>query len=249
MIYFLLIILGLVFGSFINALVYRLNARKPIFLDRSECPKCGHKLGAGDLVPILSFAFLRGRCRYCRGQISWQYPVVEFTAAALLALVWWIYSPDLLAVFGYSVISLFLIVIFIYDYKYYLILDSLTVPAIIFSVIFNYLRGVSLLHLLLAMITGGGFFLLQYAVSRGKWIGGGDIRLGVLAGAILGWPGVILGIFLAYLLGALVEVPLLLLGRRKLGGAVPFGTFLTVAIFIAIWWGERIITWYLGLLT
>ena len=249
MIYAAIFVVGLIFGSFINALVYRLSARKPIFLDRSECTICGHKLAAKDLVPLFSFAFLHGRCRYCRKKISWQYPVVEFAAAAILTLVYWIYSPDLFNVFGYSVISLFLLIIFIYDFKYYLILDSVTIPAIVFSIIFNYLRGASLLSLLFASAVGGGFFLLQYAISRGKWIGGGDIRLGALAGAVLGWPGVVLAIFLAYIFGALITLPLLISGRRELGSAVPFGTFFTVAIFVAIWWGERIITWYLGLLT
>jgi len=249
MIYFLLIILGLVLGSFINALVYRLNARQSIFWARSACPKCGHKLAAKDLVPIFSFAILGGRCRHCRAKISVSYPIVEFAAAALLVLVYWIWSPDLLMVFGYAVLSLFLLIIFIYDYKYYLIPDCVILPAIVFAVIFNILRQQDILYIFLAAAVGGGFFLLQYVISRGKWIGGGDIRLGVLAGAILGWPGVLFGIFLAYILGAAVSVPLVVSGKKAIGSAIPFGTFFTAAIFIAIWWGERIVGWYFGLLT
>lgn len=239
--YFLAIILGLVLGSFINALVYRLNARKPIFFDRSACPRCGHKLAANDLVPILSFAFLRGRCRYCRGRISWQYPVVELAAAALLVLVYRHFSPDMFAVFGYSVLSLILLIIFLYDWKHFLVLDSVTLPAIVFALIFNFLRGENILYLLLATAAGGGFFLAQYLISRGRWLGGGDIRIGALAGAILGWPGVVLSIIIAYILGAAVCVPFLIAGKAKGKTPIPFGTFLTVAIFIFILWGGRLI--------
>ncbi|MEK7211995.1 MAG: prepilin peptidase, partial [Patescibacteria group bacterium] len=177
MIYFLLIIFGLVLGSFVNALVYRLNARKSFLFARSACPHCGHKLAVRDLVPLLSFLFLRGRCRYCREKISRQYPLVEFAAVALLVLTYRVYSPDIFAVFGYAVLSLFLLVIFIYDYKYYLIPDSVTLPAIIFAFGFNFWRGFGVGNLFLGMAVGGGFFLLQYVISRGKWIGGGDIRL------------------------------------------------------------------------
>ncbi|MEK7395198.1 MAG: prepilin peptidase, partial [Fibrobacterota bacterium] len=216
---------------------------------RSACPHCGHKLAVRDLVPLLSFLFLRGRCRYCRKKISWQYPLVEFAAAALLILVYRIYSPDIFAIFGYAVLALFLLVIFIYDYKHYLVLDSVVVPAIVFAGVFNYLRGFGMLPFLFAVVIGGGFFLLQYVISRGKWIGGGDIRLGVLAGAVLSWPGVLLGLLLAYVIGAAVAIPLLLSGKKVPGSAIPFGTFLTVGIFISMLWGEKIIAWYWGLLT
>jgi prepilin signal peptidase PulO-like enzyme (type II secretory pathway) len=249
MIYILIFIIGLALGSFVNALVYRLYQGQPIILSRSGCPHCRHKLASKDLVPLFSFIILGGRCRYCKKKISFQYPLTELATAIVFVLVYWVLRPDIAAIAGSWIIAIFLVIIFLYDLKYYLILDRIALSAIVFALGFNLWCGVSFWNLLLAMIAGGGFFLVLYLISRGRWIGGGDLRLGVFAGAILGWPGVMLSIFLGYIFGALVATPLLLTGKKSFGSKLPFGTFLSAAIFVWMLWGEIIIDWYLGGLT
>jgi len=147
-------------------------------------------------------------------------------------------------------------VIFVYDLRWQLIPDKLTLPAIGIVVFINFIvlsTGNNLLanwlvNLLVAIVVGGGFFLLQFIVSKGRWIGGGDIRLGVLMGVILGWPQVAWALMLAYILGALVAVGLILTGQKKWSAQIPFGTFLTVAAFITMYWSDQIVNWYVNLI-
>jgi len=147
---------------------------------------------------------------------------------------------DLVCVLRDFIIASFLIIIFVYDLKYYLILDKVSIPLIIIALIFNLVLGMSFYNLLIGGLVGGGFFLVQYLISRGRWIGGGDIRLGIAMGIILGWPGVLLALFLAYLIGSVGAVILLALKKKKWGSEIPLGTFLTVATFIWLLYGDII---------
>ena len=141
----------------------------------------------------------------------------------------------------------FLLVIFVYDLKYYLILDKVAIPAMIAALLFNILLYPDWRRLamyLLAAVIAGGFFFFQYAVSHGKWIGGGDIRLGFLMGLMLGWPWVITALVLAYIIGALFSLVLLALKKKKLSSHIPFGTFLSVGTFLALFWADKLYVWY-----
>jgi prepilin signal peptidase PulO-like enzyme (type II secretory pathway) len=142
-----------------------------------------------------------------------------------------------------------LIFIFIYDLKYYLILDIITLPACLIVFILNLFLGFNLVNLLISGIIGGSFFLLQFLVSKGKWIGGGDIRLGLLIGVSLAWPMSIFAIFLAYILGSIIAIPLLISKKKKLKSEIPLGVFLSTATIITLFWGEQILSWYLNLLS
>src|SRR3989339_835436 len=155
-------IFGLIIGSFINCLIWRLHEKEGLW-NRSYCPKCKHKISWYDNVPVLS-------------------------------------------------------VIFIYDLRWYLILDIITLPACLVVFIVNLMLGFEWQNLLISGIIGGSFFLFQFVVSRGRWIGGGDIRLGLLMGFALGWPYILVAIFLAYFMGAI----------------------------ITLFWGDEILNWYLG---
>ena len=137
-----------------------------------------------------------------------------------------------------------LIVVFIYDLRWQLILDKVTVPAIIVAFGLNLWLGMNWLNLLAAAGIGGGFFLAQYLISRGRWIGGGDIRLGVLMGLMLGWPQILTALILAYVSGAVVGVGLLLERKKQLSSRLPFGTFLSAATIVAMLWGEEIMSWW-----
>lgn len=271
LIYFFVFVFGLIIGSFLNCLIWRLHKNETI-LGRSQCPDCRHKIFWYDNLPLLSFIFLKGRCRHCGKLISWQYPLVElstailFTASFCLTFKTFFPGCELLAtslptgVAGYEIIKLardwliicVMTVIFIYDLRWYLILDKVTLPAcvIIFglNVSLGFLAGsgwANLWQLLISGIIGGSFFLIQFLISRGRWIGGGDIRLGLLMGLALGWPNIIAAIFIAYLMGAAIGVILIASGKKEWSSKMPFGTFLSLAAIIIFFWGEQIVNWYL----
>lgn len=251
MIVVLILVFGLIVGSFLNAVIYRLHARRSFVTGRSVCPACGHTLHVADLIPILSFLFLRGRCRYCRGSISWQYPIVEAVTAACFFAVWHVLSAqfsgfELGARFlFYAILLAFLVILFVYDLKYYLILDKVVVPAIVIAFIGNLIFGAVWWKLLLAAFVAGGFFAFQFFVSRGKWIGGGDIRLGVLMGVILSWPLILVALFVAYIGGSVIGIGLIMARVKQMGSKIPFGTFLTAATFITMLYGDSMLRWYL----
>ncbi|MDD2807461.1 MAG: prepilin peptidase [Patescibacteria group bacterium] len=239
-------IFGLVIGSFLNVVILRLEKAESFMSGRSRCPNCKHNLAWYDNIPLLSFIFLRANCRYCHTKISWQYPIVELATAVLFSLLY--YKFDFTDhFFSFLLLTCFLIIIFVYDLKYYLIPDVVSIPAIIVALLLNIFLHLSLTSVILGAIVGGLFFALQYWVSRGVWVGDGDIRLGILMGLILGFKILLVALFLAYLVGAMVGVSLLLVKKKQLSSALPFGPFLTLATFVAMIWGEKILFWYLNL--
>jgi len=274
MIYFILFFIflfGLATGSFLNCLIWRLH-KKESMLGRSYCPKCRKMIAWYDNIPLLSFLLLKGRCRHCKKKISWQYPAVELITGILFAIAFIVnihypisniqtisiiqyplsnihYPNFLLSTFKYWFVIAIMIVIFIYDLRWYLILDKVTLPACLIVLLLNYFLGFGLWNLLISGIIGSSFFLFQFIVSKGKWIGGGDIRLGLLMGLILGWPQVILAIFLGYFIGSIVGVGLIISKKKHLGSQVPLGIFLSTSTIITLFWGQEILSWYLNLIS
>lgn len=234
---------GLAVGSFVNVVIYRMHFGGSIITGRSACPSCRRTLAARDLVPLLSFLALKGKCRSCTKPISWQYPAVELAVGALFVLLWIRFG--LTPTFALLAISAaFLVIIFIYDLQHGLILDRVTIPAIVVAVAASFARGLPWTSILLGAAIGFLVFYLQFVISKGTWVGGGDIRLGALMGVLLGWQGVILALFLAYVSGALVAIPLLILKRKQMKDPIPFGTFLTAATMFTLLYGDGIIAWY-----
>lgn len=236
-------LLGLGIGSFFNVVILRLPESESI-QGRSRCPHCKHQLRWYDLVPVASYIFLAGKCRYCKTTISLQYPVVEIIVATLFVVLAQWFWPNPVEIIIYCVYTALLVLIFIYDLKYYLIPDAFTLPGIILAIIGGILLGITPLNMIIGMAVGGGIFLVQYVISKGRWIGGGDIRLGFLLGAMLGWPNVLVSLFVAYLVGAIVAVGLLLRGKKTMKDMLPFGTFLAAATVFSFLWGDPIIDWY-----
>ncbi|MDA3840721.1 MAG: prepilin peptidase [Patescibacteria group bacterium] len=264
LILFYILTLGLIIGSFLNALLYRLHEGETI-MGRSYCPKCKKQIAWYDNIPVFSFIFLRGKCRKCHEKISWQYPAVEFITGILFLYAFWnifefrILNFDIayfLSTFNFHLLTLardlffisIMIIIFIYDLKWYLILDRVTLPAIAIIFGINLFLGLSWTNLLIGAFIGGGFFLAQFIVSRGRWIGGGDIRLGLLMGVMFSWPMILLAILLAYLIGSVISIFLVVFGMKKWGSEVPLGIFLTTASIITLFWGNQILSWYIALL-
>lgn len=248
-------LLGLVFGSALTALLSRQASGQSWLRGRSQCPRCRHALAPRDLIPVVSYVLLRGRCRYCSGPIGASYPLIEITTGLLFALVvatrlaqahepsqldwhrFFLVARDLTAV-------VILFQIFLFDLWYGYILDQITLPAIVLFFVWNILLDVRPTSLILGMAVGGGFFLLQYLLSSGRWVGGGDIRLGVLMGALLGWPLISLGLFFSYVVGGAVGVFLLASKKKSWGSHIPFGTFLSAATLVVLLWGYNMVRWY-----
>ncbi|MFA5133764.1 MAG: prepilin peptidase [Patescibacteria group bacterium] len=246
---------GAAIGSFIAASVYRMANRQPIAKGRSECVFCRYRLTIFDLIPIISFLVLRGKCRKCGAPIDRGDFFVEIIAGILFILPVLFYWNELFLARNYFILVLrdwiflgSLLFLFLYDLKYRILPDIISIPVTIVLFVINALLGFKILNLLLAVAIGGGFFLLQYLLSRGKWIGDGDIRLGALLGAGVGFPGILLAIFMAYILGAFAGLYLLLSKKAALKSEIAFGTFLAIGGAVAIFWGNKIINWYLNII-
>lgn len=246
----LYIVIGSAFGSFIHAWVVRTYAGQSIFAGRSKCTFTGKTLQWFENIPVVSFLIQKGRSRYAEKKLSWTYLAAEIGFAigfALLALQA-NYQFTVELVFDFVVFCL-LGFTFFYDIKFREIHDEWsTYPAVILALVIIGFGWQSLGSVVLGMIIGSGFFLLQFMVSKGKWIGGGDVRLGLLMGAVLGYPTIFLALMMAYVGGAVWSLILFAFGKRKLAGETPFGTYLSLATFVCMIWGTQIIDWYLNLL-
>jgi prepilin signal peptidase PulO-like enzyme (type II secretory pathway) len=271
-------ILGLLTGSFVNALVWRLHEQeegssKPkkhktpdadklsIVHGRSMCPHCEHTLGFWDLLPVFSWLALHGRCRYCNKPISWQYPLVELMTAGLFAVSYlsWPLAFDvqgkILLVFW--LISLIgLVALVIYDLKWYLLPNRIVFPLLALAILkCLYQLAVStdrmgtLLDICFSVLIAGGLFYGLFVISKEKWIGGGDVKLGLLLGLILASPmSSFMMLFGSSLLGTLVSLPLLITSKVKRDSHIPYGPFLIAAAYIVMLYGPGLVNWYENLL-
>lgn len=243
-------VFGLMIGSFLNALIYRLEEGESVLHGRSYCPRCKHPLAWYDLIPLLSFVALRGRCRYCAKPISPQYPLVELTTGLLFLFVYNLVGLSLNGAYLWAIASL-LTVIFAYDLKYFLIPDKVVYLAIGLALVYQILVGVgnveALLGATISALSASVFFLAIYLVSKGRWMGFGDVKLAFFMGAFLGWPDIVVALFFAFALGAVVGLLLITLKKKGLKSEVPFAPFLIMGTAIAFFFGSAIVHWYLGL--
>ncbi len=238
--------IGLAVGSFLNVILYRTRENQGFLAGHSFCPSCKKQISWYDNIPLLSFIFLAGRCRHCGKRISLQYPLVELAVGLIFLGLYLKFGLDL-KFLSLALFCCFLVLIFVYDFKYYLILDRFTIPPMVIALLINPILGVSLQDLFLGFLLGAGFFVAQYVLSSGRWIGSGDIRLGALMGSMLGGKMLLVALFLAYITGAVVAIFLLIAKRKKLSSKIPFGTFLSAATMIAFFYGPEILDWYMNL--
>jgi len=232
---------GACVGSFLNVVVYRLNRNLSPLKGRSFCPKCKKKIPWQDNLPLLSFILLRGRCRFCHSPIGWQYPLVELATGLATVFVLYYFSGYLLAIY-YLVITYALIALFVSDFRYQTIPDEIVYPVILISLL--YAIGYTP-YAILAGFGAGCFFLVLVLVTRGQGMGIGDAKLAGLMGLVLGFPGIVIALMLAFLTGAIAGVILVLVGKKRFGEHIPFGPFLTSATWISLFWGQIIWQFYL----
>ena len=266
--FIIFLILGFIIGSFLNVLVYRIHTAEELFWDRSRCPHCKKQIRWFDNIPVVSFVILKFRCRDCQKKISWQYPIVEIFTGVIFALIGWKFfvltnEASWLPTVFYLLMSSSLIAILVYDFFYLEIPGSVLWVSIFLAIIFGlYSDGTTFLSLenntpnlldtfvfpgvLSATVAFVFFFSLSF-FSKEKWMGMGDAYLVILLGLILGWPEIILALFLAFAVGAMYGIIAIAFKNKKLKSQVPFAPFLVIGTFISLFFYSPLINWYFSL--
>lgn len=255
-------ILGLVFGSFLNVVIYRTTHGTSPLAGRSQCPKCKKTISWKHNIPLISFFILHGRCANCKTKISWQYPVVELLTGLLF--VWWFFigrsffllvdQPwTLLQPAFWLAVGMILLVIFVADWRFGLIPDSANLALFVLAlgyrlslVSFGLMESPDLVRAIICGLALMAFFYGLWFFTRGRGFGFGDVKLAPALGLLLGWPKTLVAVFLAFIIGAIVAVVLMALGKKKLGQTIPFGPFLVIGTLAALVWGGMLWGWYFG---
>jgi leader peptidase (prepilin peptidase) / N-methyltransferase len=245
-------IFGLCIGSFLNVCIYRLPISKSIVKPRSMCSNCGTLIAAYDNIPILSYLWLKGRCRHCRIKISPRYPMVELIAGLFALGTYLKFGLTVEALIYYLFFAALMVVTFI-DLDHRIIPDIITLPGIPICFMAGFaLPAITFIDALLGILIGGGsLFLVAWAyslITKKEGMGGGDIKLLAMMGAIVGWKGVLFTIFVASLAGTLAGLAVMLQSRKGLKLAVPFGPFLSIGSITYIFFGAPLIAWYFNFL-
>ncbi len=250
--YVIAVILGLLIGSFLNVCIYRIPRNLSIVFPSSRCPHCSYAIRAWDNIPVLSYIFLGGRCRNCKAGIPLRYPLVEALNAFLYAAVLWRYGIGWNSVV-YAVLCSSMIVITFIDLEFQIIPDRITLAGVPIGLLAGsfflpdpFMRADLLGYKasLAGLISGGGFFYLVAVLSRGG-MGGGDIKMMAMVGALMGWKAVFLTTLLGSLAGSVVGVFLMVLMGKGRKTKVPFGPFLALGTLITLFFGQEILVWYL----
>ena len=236
-------VFGLIVGSFLNVVAARLPAHRSVLRPASACPGCGAPIKWRDNIPVLSFLMLRGRCRACGMAISWRYPATEVATAILWVVAYRIFGPSPHLAVAIVFLST-LVVITAIDLEHQIIPDVITLPGIVGGLVVNLATArVLWVESLLGVAVGGGLFFLIILISGGG-MGGGDMKLGAMFGAFLGWKVTLLAIFVAVLIGGTLALALLLTGQMRRKDPLPFGPFLALGGAVGLLWGDRIVQWY-----
>lgn len=276
MIIVLLAALGLIYGSFVNALVWRMHeqaklsgkkskeaykrrAALSITKGRSMCPDCGHGLAPIDLVPVLSWLWLRGKCRYCKAKIP-DSPIVELATGFLFAISYiaWPYGFEgagLMRFIFWLAFVVGFVALAVYDFRWFLLPDKIVFPLVGLAVVQVIILAVwghsfsGLWQPTVGAVVIFGLFWMLYQVSKGSWIGGGDVKLATVLGLLAGTPyRALTVIFFASLAGTIASIPQLLKGKKGLAQRIPFGPSLLLATIVVVLYGGRIASWYQGLI-
>ena len=252
-------IIGAFVGSFLNVCIHRLPRRESISFPPSHCPECQHRLNVFDLIPIFGYFLLLGRCRYCSKNISFRYPLVEFVTAILFMAVSYYFpvSSSPLEFYFYLIFCCGMVVLFFIDLEQQVVPDVVSIPGILLGVVFNYLREAinpaqkTFIPALFGLFLGYSLLFVIAWVGKicfkKEAVGEGDLYLIAILGAYLGWRGMLLSLFMAYLIAGISIIILLILRKVKMGQYVPFGPALASAAIIALFYGEPILRWYFNL--
>jgi len=264
--YVIFTLFGLCLGSFLNVLIDRLPKREKI-TGRSYCPHCKKKLNWYELIPLLSFVFLKGKCSACKKPISLQYPLVELATGILFPLTIYTYNSQLtthnlqsfLTLCCLLSITCYLVVIFGSDVKYYIVPDEIIYSAIFFALCYQIISNIqdfksnffklfsALYPSFLSAVGAAVFFLLILFVTKGKGMGLGDVKIATFMGLFLSFPNILVALFISFFSGSIVGLILIALKKKTLKSKIPLAAFLAPATYIVFFWGGKIIERYLTL--
>lgn len=244
---FIFLILGLITGSFLNVLVFRMDDLKSVLYTRSQCPHCQKTIAWYDLIPFLSFFLLRAKCRNCGQKISAQYPLVELGTGLLFVYLYLMFGLSL-TLFYYLLVFSLLLVIFVYDLK------TMQVPELFVWIVLGlslllgwYFGGFDIISLIAGGLIGGGFLAALAYFSKEKWMGYGDIKIGFVLGFLTGYPNAIFAMFFSFLFGSIIGLLIVWRNKGTLKTAIPFAPFLIFSTLLTLTYGQVLIQWYLGL--
>ena len=244
-------VIGLCIGSFLNVVIYRLPLGKSIVSPPSKCRNCNYQLQWYDNIPVLSWVFLRGRCRKCGTPVSIQYPIVELITGALFVLVIWL-TPVGPLLFSRLLLVCILIALFGIDLEHQILPNIITLPGIVIGVLMSFIAPPGWQDALIGVVLGGG---ILYAIAAGYYLwrreegmGMGDVKMLAMIGAFLGWKAVIVTLVLSSFAGAFVGLGMMAVQKGGMKYALPFGTFLAIGAVVAMFVGEPLVTWYSGFL-
>ncbi|MEW6188688.1 MAG: prepilin peptidase [Actinomycetota bacterium] len=243
-------IFGLAVGSFLNVCIYRLPRKESIIFPNSHCPHCGGVIKIYDNIPLVSYLLLKGRCRYCEGRISIQYPLVELLTGLLFLFCFLKFGPSTRFLSASFFTSILLLVAAI-DLKHKIIPNKVILPALVIQAILVILSNPQAMSSsLIGFFIGGGLLLLVALLAhlflRREGMGGGDIKLAAFLGIFLGWY-VLIALFLGFLLGAIAGIALIIFKEMSRRDIIPFGPFLALGGLITLFFGPQIFHYYLSL--
>ena len=247
----LIFILGLIVGSFSNVCIYRIPRNESIIFPASHCPKCHSPIKPADNIPLLSYILLKGRCRNCKSKISIQYPIVELLTGLIYLIIYLVYGLSIQSLI-YIILSSALVIISFIDLNEQIVPDVISLPGIVIGFIISFfVPYISFINSALGILVGGGIILIiglaGSAIFKKEAMGGGDVKLAAMVGAFLGWKYIIISLFLGFFIGALAGILLILSKIKSREDDIPFGPFIVLGSFITLLWGEKIISWYIGI--
>lgn len=242
-------LLGTIIGSFLNVCIHRIPKKESIVFPGSYCPSCSTPLKWYDLIPVLSFLFLKGKCRCCGERISPKYPTVELINGIIFVMLFSKIGFNLDFIFHTFLFSLFIIISFI-DLDYQIIPNTMVLFILLVSIVYKILNFLlynvpsNLVNSLMGLGISGLIFFIIFVVSKGG-MGGGDVKLIGVLGFILGIPKIFINIFLSFLAGGIISVLLLAFKIKGRKDPIPFGPFIILGFIITLFWGDKIVNWYL----
>jgi leader peptidase (prepilin peptidase)/N-methyltransferase len=245
--YVVSVVFGLIIGSFLNVVIYRVPRHESLVRPRSHCPGCGEAIRWFDNIPVASWLLLRGRCRSCDNHISLRYPLVETFTAASFSLATWRFGVSWQALLAWFVVAI-LVCLALIDMDSMIIPSAISLPGAAIGLAASIAMHPDKWWVYLASAAGAAAFCFLLAVGwPGGGMGGGDVTMALFVGSVLGYPAVLVGFFLAFLAGTVVGLYILMVLKRSRKTRVPFGPFLSLGTYVALFAGEEIIHGYLGL--
>lgn len=240
---FIFFLYGIVIGSFVNVCIYRIPKKENIAVNRSHCMTCNHVLAWYDLVPLFSWIFLRGKCRYCGEKISWQYPLVEFINGVGYVWIFFVSGINIGCIL-YCLTFSALVALSVIDWRTFEIPIGINAFILVLGIIATIIDYQNILNHIIGFVCVSGFLLILYYATKGRGIGGGDVKLMAVAGLLIGWKNIILALILGAILGSVIHI-----ARMKISGEehmLAFGPYLSAGIVLAMLYGDKMISWYLG---